>query len=822
MEQSSMSITTEAPPPESASLTVKELPNQSSHLPAPTTAPSTAHSTIQHHLRSCITCRRRKVRCNKNHPCSNCVKANTECVFPGPGRAPRKSKKQPDNELLARLRRLEGMVQNLGAQATDDGHLSLEPALSSEAGETKETQKHPKELWNKIKRDFIENSDPRNLVQRDVEHEFGRLVIGDGRSRYVSNRFWAKLGDEVEEMRDILYATSSDGEDYSSPENQGSSSTQAQSHDGFLFGFTSLEQSLHELHPGPDQIPILWEMYVENVAPLVTIFHKPTLRKCFFRASEHLDSLNKNTEAVMFSVYYAAVTGMTASQCSSLLGEERQIMLSRYRAAMEHAMARANLLNSQSVVLLQAVVLYLICVRRQDETRYVWSMVAIVVRMAQGIGVHRDGSTFKLQPFETEMRRRIWWHICLLDFQAAEDHGCDPFIHEAFYDTRIPLNINDDDISQDSKETPEEREGCTDLTFTLIRCEVTVTAKRLNYIAPSPACPKADFSLSIEQREKLVEDLNKRLEDRYVQHCNMTVPILWTCATVSRLAVSRLWLTIHQPMSGLECNEATVVNDKHKRLFLTSIEVLEFSCLLETNENTMKWSWLFRTHMQWHAVAFTLSELCVRPPCPGVDRAWQAINTVYEIWDLQEKRGTVWRAINKLKARAVRFRENQLRELEVEFGGESGLSINGRTPSSMNDPIRLQPEVGSQYMSPALQAQNGIGRDFILPLEVTPQISETSYDPPGIVTTAAPFGQNTQQYPVTSVPFFPGSDVGASGWIHLGPQENNQTGFAPNLADLSSTQEPSWDDWDQVVREFQMDIAQGVETNNDHDMDWFE
>jgi hypothetical protein len=97
-------------------------------------------------------------------------------------------------------------------------------------------------------------------------------------------------------------------------------------------------------------------------------------------------------------------------------------------------------------MLLQAAVLFLTCIRQQDDTRFVWTMTAVVLHLAQGLGLHRDGSNFGLNPFETEMRRRLWWHICLLDMRSSEDHASDPQVYEAFYDTRLQLNINDDDI----------------------------------------------------------------------------------------------------------------------------------------------------------------------------------------------------------------------------------------------------------------------------------------------------------------------------------------------------------------------------------------
>ena len=75
-------------------------------------------------LWSCINCRRRKVRCDRRHPCAPCSRNKTECVFPVSGRIPRRSRDlshfkkstQKQTELLGRLRRLEAMVGDLGSQ----------------------------------------------------------------------------------------------------------------------------------------------------------------------------------------------------------------------------------------------------------------------------------------------------------------------------------------------------------------------------------------------------------------------------------------------------------------------------------------------------------------------------------------------------------------------------------------------------------------------------------------------------------------------------------------------------------------------------------
>jgi hypothetical protein len=112
----------ESTPAGSDLVDVKKTPdsNNGSTSPKPPARSDSIHSA---HLnqRSCVTCRRRKVRCDKIHPsCTNCNKAGIECIVPGPGRAKRKTRKPQDAELLARLKKLEGVIQSLGAHVEED------------------------------------------------------------------------------------------------------------------------------------------------------------------------------------------------------------------------------------------------------------------------------------------------------------------------------------------------------------------------------------------------------------------------------------------------------------------------------------------------------------------------------------------------------------------------------------------------------------------------------------------------------------------------------------------------------------------------------
>jgi Fungal Zn(2)-Cys(6) binuclear cluster domain len=117
------------------------------------------------HIRSCLFCRTRKVKCDRGKPCVNCLRAGSECVYPsGPGRAPKRPRRGLDQRVLDRLAHLEALVRRLDS-----------------------TEGEPTPAATDVKEDESSR----------VQQQFGRLVIDNTRSCYVSNILWANLGDEV-------------------------------------------------------------------------------------------------------------------------------------------------------------------------------------------------------------------------------------------------------------------------------------------------------------------------------------------------------------------------------------------------------------------------------------------------------------------------------------------------------------------------------------------------------------------------------------------------------------------------------------------------
>lgn len=200
--------------------------------------------------RSCVTCRRRKVRCDKYMPCGNCRRAQILCVFPAPGRAPRRPRPKDPNapqkqhssereiELVKRLRKLEGIVEELSCQieleavrhsstdghspdaASGDGdhrHMSTPTDASRGSGSRgNATPAAGSRSRAEGSGTVTQNGSPHdigglvNLVgglvtsPTEMNKSFGRLVLNKGTSRYVSSGFWSKINDEVSGTRAVL------------------------------------------------------------------------------------------------------------------------------------------------------------------------------------------------------------------------------------------------------------------------------------------------------------------------------------------------------------------------------------------------------------------------------------------------------------------------------------------------------------------------------------------------------------------------------------------------------------------------------------------
>ena len=168
-------------------------------------ASAEAPRTDEHGLRiwSCVTCRRRKVKCDRRDPCANCVRQNIECHFPVTGRPPRrirdpnawKSPTQKQSELLGRLRRLENLVTELTGQVEEQPARQVLDQLMSSLS-APEQDGHSGSSVSALGSSAAESS-AGSQDAGEVYEDFGRLVIDRGDGLQINKGFWSIFCDEV-------------------------------------------------------------------------------------------------------------------------------------------------------------------------------------------------------------------------------------------------------------------------------------------------------------------------------------------------------------------------------------------------------------------------------------------------------------------------------------------------------------------------------------------------------------------------------------------------------------------------------------------------
>ncbi|KAJ1329918.1 C6 transcription factor AsaR [Microdochium nivale] len=432
----------------------------------------------------------------------------------------------------------------------------------------------------------------------------------------------------------------------------------------FRHNLSAAQPRLEDFRPLPSQVPFLINVFHENVNSFVQVVHIPTVHKMTrdIRKQGGTSSLSPSDEALLFSIYYVAVTSMEDEDVIANFGTTKNDLNLKFRLGFEHAMARADFLNSPNLTLVQALATFLFLVRRYDSPRYVWMMVGVAIRMAQSLGLHRDGASFPgLSPFEIEIRRRVWWALYILDLRSSEDQGTSMTITEGNFDTKRPLSINDNDISPQTTELPPEREGYTDMTMPGIYIDTAAAAAKLLSVEIHDGIP------DIEHHGRLVIESYAVLERCGAQISNAQYRMAMVIAS---LVVAKTTLILYLPVVAAAGSPGTTrTEDISRKLLVSAIEVAEFNHELSADLAFRNWHWLCQTYSHWYAIVYILTRISARPWSPTSERAWTALRSPWLIPKYPEhvkRNNQVIVPLRRLMAKSKAHRASELRRLRSD------------------------------------------------------------------------------------------------------------------------------------------------------------
>lgn len=100
-----------------------------------------------------------------------------------------------------------------------------------------------------------------------------------------------------------------DSEDEGTPDGSPGAAAKVDHH-AFILGYRSSDVDLRKCHPLPSHVPFLWSVYQENVEPLIKMLHIPTMEPIIRDARKNHDQLSPGNQALVFAIYYAAITSL--------------------------------------------------------------------------------------------------------------------------------------------------------------------------------------------------------------------------------------------------------------------------------------------------------------------------------------------------------------------------------------------------------------------------------------------------------------------------------------------------------------------------------
>ena len=136
--------------------------------------------------------------------------------------------------------------------------------------------------------------------------------------------------------------------------------SQFESNDRFLFGSHKAAVDVSTLYPDQIQIVRLWQIYLENVDPLLKITHTPTLQCRIIDAASNISNIDSTLQALMMSIFCVSVRSLTEDDCRSAFLSSKRDLLTKYQFGCQEALLNCEFLQTCDRECLTALYLYLV------------------------------------------------------------------------------------------------------------------------------------------------------------------------------------------------------------------------------------------------------------------------------------------------------------------------------------------------------------------------------------------------------------------------------------------------------------------------------
>ncbi|KAK0620079.1 fungal-specific transcription factor domain-containing protein [Immersiella caudata] len=564
---------------------------------------------------ACALCQQRKVKCDRQIPCATCTKAGVgaSCVPSTP--APVRRRRRPAQDLRRRLARCEELLLQHANQPPES------PPLPSQQFEGQLLEAQPETPGSGSASPRPSYARPAHIVVKD-----------ENRTRLMDGHLMASLYEELQNMRDIVEteAVTLDGRDDSDAD--------------LLLSGVDPSINVQDLQPDPVHVFRLWQLYLDRVNPLTKIIHVPTLQPIVLEATTNIEAIPVHQQALLFSIYLMAIMSTSADECVQMFGISKEEAMRRYTLGAKASLIKFNFLKNENMEILQALLLFQFSLHGRCDRYALWIISGIILRIAHKMGYHRDGEALGLTPFETEMRRRLWWQVMSRDStQGAVSGIMSPSMLPVGWDCKEPANLNDADLFPSSTESPRPREGPTEMGFCLIfhrahklMAEILADRQAMRGVeaailgqTPDGKGTPGEIQWTLARFRDLAISIDaelKSLESRYIdtKAGNAHVAVHGLRFMMLGSLLPSLTPIEEQPEWGVEI--LTPEDNVFKMLVISHEHACDAYGLLKS----LRFEWWLDPHFQTECFAALVAQLCNRPTGSLSERAWKVLTRTFE------------------------------------------------------------------------------------------------------------------------------------------------------------------------------------------------
>ena len=139
---------------------------------------------------------------------------------------------------------------------------------------------------------------------------------------------------------------------------------QKQNNEHLLFDLRDADTDISSLHPKQIHIFKLWQVYLNNVNPLLKVTHTPTLQARVIEVASDITNVSPTLAALMLGIYCVAVLSLGEEECCTMFGTSRARLLTQYQFGCQQALMNCGFLHSSDRDCLTALYLYLVSLSR--------------------------------------------------------------------------------------------------------------------------------------------------------------------------------------------------------------------------------------------------------------------------------------------------------------------------------------------------------------------------------------------------------------------------------------------------------------------------